>query len=208
VAPQRRAAPPRQPAPPSSRATLPGIAIRVIEAGITLTPAGGPPRTERYRLITTLTDPAAAPAEAIAGCYAQRWEIEHSYREVKTVTLGARQALRSLSPAGIAQEIWALLCACQLIQASRAAAAATRGLDPDRISYTITLRALRRALITGRPPHTAQAEALAQLLPPRRRRSYPRLTHASTAARRTARSALTGTTTCKITITVPDQPGP
>jgi hypothetical protein len=56
----------------------------------------------------------------------------------------------------IRQEIWTLLCACQLVHTTRAAAHAGGGLDPDRISDTVTLRALRR----GSPPGTARpAEA-------------------------------------------------
>ena len=45
-----------------------------------------------------------------------------------------------------------------------------------------------------------QAEALAHLLPARRRRSYPRLTHTSTAKRRAARTTPPGPTTYKTTI--------
>jgi hypothetical protein len=198
---------------PDSRAGLPGITVRAIEADITITPAGGTPRTERCRLLTTLLDPTTAPASQLAACYTQRWEIETGYREIKVFTRGAGRVLRSRHPAGIAQEIWALLCVCQLTHSTRAAAAATSGLDPDRISYTITLRALRRAAATT--THTtvsATAEALHQLLPPRRRRSYPRHKHTSTTKRRTARAQLTGTTTYKITINAPTQasdlPGP
>jgi hypothetical protein len=199
--------------PPDPRSMLPGIGVRVIEAGITLTPAGGPPRTERYRLITTLTDPDQAPAVQIAACYAERWEIENSYREIKTVTLGPGHVLRSCGPAGITQEIWALLCACQLTHTARAQAAAAGqdGPGPDRISYTITLRAIRRAITTGLSTAAVQAETLAQLLPPRRSRSYPQLMDASTAKRRAARAGLTGTISYKITIAAPvdpDQPGP
>jgi len=120
--------------------------------------------------------------------------------------------LRSQDPAGITQEIWALLCACQLTCTARADAAAGAGLDPDRISYTATLRAIRRALTTvsTATAATIAAEALSQLLPPRRRRSYPRLALASSANRRTARASLTGHTTHKITIVAPapDMPGP
>jgi hypothetical protein len=195
------------PLPPDSRSTLPGVAIRVIEADITITPAGGPPRTERYRLITTLPDPGQAPAAQIAACYAQRWEIENGYREIKAITLSPGQVLRSCGPPGITQEIWALLCACQLTHAARASAAAAGGHDPDRISYTVTLRAIRRAITTT--CGNVAAEALAQLLPPRRRRSHPRLMGASTAKRRAVRAGLTATITYKITITSPpDQPGP
>ena len=195
------------PLPPDPRSTLPGIVIRVIEADLTITPASGPSRTGHYRLITTLADPRMAPAAQIAACYAQRWEIETSYREIKTFTLGTGRVLRSRGPAGITQEIWALLCACQLTCTARAQAATAGGHDPSRISYTVTLRAIRRDITTSRG--NIIAEALAQLLPPRRRRSHPRLLHTSTAKRRAARAALTGTITYKITITgPPDQPGP
>jgi hypothetical protein len=194
----------RLPRPPA------GLPVRLIEASITITPAGGPPRTERCRLITTLADPATAPAAALAACYAQRWEAENAFREIKIFTRGAGQVLRSATPAGITQEIWALLCACQLTSTARARAAAAAGHDPDRISYTITLRAIRRALTTTTTT-SVTAEALSQLLPPRRRRSYPRLTLTSTTKRRAARAPCTATTTYKITITPavhPDQPGP
>jgi Insertion element 4 transposase N-terminal/Transposase DDE domain len=193
------------PVPPDPRSALPGLAIRVIEADITITAAGRLPRTERCRLITTLADPAQAPAGQLAACYAQRWEIENSYREIKVLTRGARRVLRSKNPAGIAQETWALPCACQLTCAARAQAAAGHDLDPDRISYTVTLRAIRRALTTATAPASIAAEALSQLLPRRRRRSYPRLTRTTTAKRRNARAGLTGTITYKITILTPAQ---
>jgi hypothetical protein len=183
---------------------VPGIAVRVIEADITITPGGGQPRTQRCRLITTLASPAHAPAAQLATCYAQRWEIETSYREIKVFTCSTRPALRSRHPAGITQEIWALLCACQLTHTARARAAHAGGHDPDRISYTITLRALRRALTTPSTPSSITTEALASLLPPHRRhRSYPRLTRKTTGKRRTARAACTGATTHKITIIAP-----
>jgi hypothetical protein len=53
-----------------------GLAVRLIEAEITITPDGGQPRTERVRLITTILDHQQAPAAAVAACYAQRWEVE------------------------------------------------------------------------------------------------------------------------------------
>lgn len=188
-----------------------GLTVRVIDAGVCITPAGAPPRTERYRLITTLLDPAAAPAGAIAGCYAQRWEIESCYQEMKTFIRGAGRVLRSCHPAGVAQEIYALLCTCQLIAAARAAAAATRGLDPDRISCTVTLRAVRRAITTTTSQtaarHAIRAEALARLLPARRQRSYPRRTKVTTIKRRQILTGITGTISYKITIRQPDAPG-
>jgi hypothetical protein len=197
---------------PREPATLAGIPIRVAEADITITPGGGTPRTERCRLITTILDHRQAPATAIAACYAQRWESETGYREIKVFTRGPGRVLRSKDPAGITQEIWALLCACQITHTARAAAATAGGLDPDRISYTITLRAIRRALTTASSPASIASEALARLLPPRRHRSYPRHTNTSTARRRDTRASLTSTIDYTITISPPaqasDLPGP
>lgn len=79
-----------------------------------------------------------------------RRTLDRRKRDGGGVLTGPWQVLRSACPADVAQEFWALLCACQLIHTAPAAAA-TAGLDPDRISYTITLRATRRALTTSAP---------------------------------------------------------
>jgi transposase IS4-like protein/DDE family transposase len=189
---------------PPDTFTTEGIGLRLIEADITTTLSDGTTRTEHYRLITTITDYKHAPAADLAALYAQRWESETGYRELKTFLHGPRRVLRSGEPALIEQETWALLCAGQLIQATRAKAAAAITSDPDRISYTVTLRALRRQITTGpaTPRHGLYAEILSQLLPPRRPRSYPRLTRSAAHARRTARPP-GARTTYQVTITPP-----
>jgi len=157
-----------------------GIPVRVVEADITVQPASGPPRTESYRLIATLYDTRKAPALEIARAYARRWEIESGYRELKAC-LRRQPVLRSATPDGITQEIYALLIAHQLIQATRADAAACprSPLDPARISYTVTLRAIARQITGGTPgrPRSQRVlltEILGDLLPERPHRSYPR----------------------------------
>lgn len=196
---------------PPDTGLVAGLPVRVIDATITATPAGGPAALTRFRLLTTLLDPATAPATEIAGLYAQRWEAETGYRELKSFLRGTGRILRSCHPDGIRQEIYALLCAHQLIQATRTTAAATARLDPDRISYTVTLRAIRRDLSRPRPcrtPRAAIREILDQLLPPRRHRSYPRAVHASTAKRRNLRTTTTGHVTHTLTLTPPPPPNP
>jgi Insertion element 4 transposase N-terminal/Transposase DDE domain len=191
---------------PPDPVTLQGIPVRVISADITTRPARGQPRTTFFRLITTLLSPAEAPAHQIAALYAQRWEAETGFRELKTSLRGPGRILRSRDPAGVTQETWALLCAHQLISAARASAARTTGtsLDPDQISYTVTLRAIRRHILTGPPTTTTHSaiitEILAQPLPTRRHRSYPRNPHASPARRRQARATTGGPTTYTTTI--------
>jgi hypothetical protein len=192
---------------PADTITTEGIPVRVIDAEVTACPAGAEPVTTRYRLLTTLTDPAAAPAAQIAALYAQRWEAETGYQELKTFLRGPGVVLRSRDPAGITQEIWALLCAAQLIHATRTKAARAGHHDPDRISYTATLRALRRQITTRHAPSTTIREILSQLLPRHRRhRSYPRAIRASTNTRRQTRTTRTGHITYKTTITPPPHP--
>jgi hypothetical protein len=134
-----------------------GMPIRVVEAEVTVIPDKGSPRTEAYRLITTILDPAEAPAEQIAHLYAERWESETGYADLKTYLRAGQNVLRSKDPAGVAQELYALLIVYQLVQITRAKAAHDHpGLDPhdpDRISFTVTLRAIVRTI--GEQPTTA-----------------------------------------------------
>jgi hypothetical protein len=190
-----------------------GIPVRVVEADITIQPTTGAPRTEFYRLIATLYHTQQAPALKIAQTYAERWESEAGYRELKTFLRDRQPVLRSTTPDGVTQEIYALLCAHQIIQVTRTDATThhqaihrpTTPLDPDRVSYTVTLRAITRQITHGTPgrPRSQLAtlkEILDDLLPPRRQRSYPR-GHKSSNARKAAIKASTpGTVTYNITI--------
>lgn len=64
-----------------------GVTVRVIDAQVAITTETGT-TAGRYRLITTLTDPIAAPAQALVRLYHQRWQIETTYCELKSTILG------------------------------------------------------------------------------------------------------------------------
>ena len=64
------------------------ITVRVVEHTLAGQGAG-------YRLITTITGAAQAPALALAALYAQRWEFETSLDELKTHQGAPRLVLRS-----------------------------------------------------------------------------------------------------------------
>ena len=49
---------------------------------------------ELIALITTITDPAAASAQELAGAYCQRWEEETGNDLLKTCLRGPRKVLR------------------------------------------------------------------------------------------------------------------
>jgi hypothetical protein len=99
--------------------------------------------TETFTLITTLLDPRAAPARELAELYQARWEIETALGSLKTQMKGAGIVLRSKTPDGVIQEIWALLCAYQAVRDLTAAAAAIASKDPLRISFANALDVVR-----------------------------------------------------------------
>ncbi len=134
------------PSPAARRRREGGIRVRVVEYAID-DPAR-PGRGERYRLITSLLDPAPYPAATLAAEYHQRWEVEGAADELKVHQADRRPAphLRSKRPREAVQEAYGLLLAHLAVRLTMYEAAARAGLDPDRLSFVGTLRVLRRAV--------------------------------------------------------------
>lgn len=116
--------------------------VRVIE--YTLDDPGRPQHAAPYRLITTILDHHAAPARELAALYQERWEIETTLDELKTHQRGPAQVLRSRSPDGVEQEVWGHLLVHHAIRRLMHTAAADLATDSDRLSFTRTLRLVRR----------------------------------------------------------------
>lgn len=107
---------------------------------------GGDREPVTYRLFTTMLDPDEAPATELATAYAQRWEIENAFDELKTHQRGPRVVLRSKSPDLVLQEIWGHLCCHYAIRSLMVQAAEHAGHDPDRVSFTAALRIVRQTV--------------------------------------------------------------
>ncbi len=120
-----------------------GITLRVIEYALD-TPAG--PGQDTYRLVTSLLDERAFPAEQLAAVYHERWEIETTLDEVKVHQWAHPRPLRSQHPREVVQEVYGLLLAHLAIRTLMYQAALQQGTDPDRLSFTGALRVLRRAI--------------------------------------------------------------
>jgi Insertion element 4 transposase N-terminal len=95
-------------------------------------------------LLSTITDPGDARADELAAAYHQRWEEETANDQLKTHLRGPGSVLRSRLPDLVHQEIWAWLIVHHAISALIARAAEAADLDPDRVSFTRTLRIIRR----------------------------------------------------------------
>src|SRR5437773_1483382 len=97
----------------------------------------------RYRLITTILEPEAAPAAELAALYPQRWELESALDELKTHQRGPRVVLRSKHPDGVYQEAYGHLCTHYAIRRVMHDAALQADLVPHRLSFIRSLRASR-----------------------------------------------------------------
>ncbi|KAA2248885.1 IS4 family transposase, partial [Solihabitans fulvus] len=162
---------------------LGGLRVRVIDAEITITTSAGR-HTGTYRLATTLLDPHRHPAGELITLYHQRWEIETAYLELKSSILGGR-VLRARTPAGVEQEVYALLVTYQLLRTAMADATSTRpDLDPDRASFTIAWQTARDQVVQAADViadtvidlvGTIGRHVLTDLMPARRLRVCPRI---------------------------------
>ena len=158
------------------------LLVRVIEYRIRDPRLGEPERI--YRLATTLLNPRTAPALALIDCYHERWEIEGVIDEIKTHQRLQQPVLRSRTPEGVRQEVYALLLAHYAIRAWMHQAACCAQLDPDRLSFTDAVFVLAEtthelALVEPGEQVSLLAEMterlVAHLLPPRRLRANPRV---------------------------------
>ena len=104
-----------------------------------------------YRLITTLLEPKEAPAQELAALYPQRWEIEGVLDEFKTHLRGGQIVLRSKTPELIEQEFYGLMLAHRAVRTLMNEAAEHQNIDPDRLSFTHSLRIIRRKLAATPP---------------------------------------------------------
>ena len=134
-----------------------GIAVRVIDYRL----KGVKDAEPIYRLITTILDPAQAPATELAALYHERWEIETALDELKTHLRGAQIVLRSKTPELVKQEFWGLLMAHYAIRGLMHEAALKADVDPDRLSFLHSVHVVQRrmARYAAIPPSEEESPA-------------------------------------------------
>jgi len=135
-------------------------------------------------LLTSLLDAEAFPAQEIVTIYHERWEIELAYDEVKTEMLDREECIRSRTPARVAQEVWGILVAYNLVRLEMERVADEAHVPPTRISFIAALHLIRDECIWNTsaapgaiPRHLRNLRANVKrfILPPRRpERRYPR----------------------------------
>lgn len=163
-----------------------GLVVRIIE--YTLDDPQRVGHGETHRLMTSLLDERTYPARELIGLYHERWEEELVFDEPKTHQDPRRATkpaqLRSETPQGVMQELYALSLGHFVTRALMLQAAQTDPIDVDRLSFTGCFQILQCRLpeCDSRTPETF-AQWLAGLLwemrqeviEPRRNRINPRV---------------------------------
>ncbi|GER88589.1 transposase [Dictyobacter vulcani] len=158
------------------------LLVRVIEYRITDERLGEPDQV--YRLATTWLNPRTAPALELVECYHERWEVELVLDEIKTHQRLQQPVLRSRTPEGVRQEVYAILLAHYVVRFWMHQAACQAQVDPDRLSFTDAVFVLTEATRELALVEPAEREGLlqemrerltAQVLPLRCLRVNPRV---------------------------------
>jgi len=130
------------PSPQHRRRDCDGLAVRVVEYRLPGVPGGD----QLYRLVTTILDPAAAPARELAALYHERWEDETVLKEVKVTLPGGPLMLRSRRPDLVRQELYGLLLTHFALRQLMYEASCRADCDPDTLSFVHTVEIVRRNL--------------------------------------------------------------
>ncbi|MFL5244373.1 MAG: transposase, partial [Gemmataceae bacterium] len=100
-------------------------------------------RTRVITLVTTLLDPIAYPATALAKLYLGRWQIEVNFRHLKT-TMGL-EVLHCKTVAGVLKEMYMFAITYNLVRLVMLEASRRQKVPLDRIGFIDALRWLRDA---------------------------------------------------------------
>lgn len=130
--------------------------VRIIEYQLTDERLGEPGQV--YRLATTWLNARTAPAKELIVLYHERWEIELALDEIKTHQRAQLKVLRSRTPQGVYQELYALLALHFAIRALMYQSALQADLDPDRLSFTEAMFQISETVADERPEQDAAVQ--------------------------------------------------
>ena len=109
-----------------------GIGVRLIE--YSFDDPNRPGFGQKHRLLTTLLDEKLDPAPKLIELYHVRWEEELGIDQIKTHEM-ERPTLRSQTPAGVVQELYALLIDHFIVRTLMFVTARKGKIDPRRIYW-------------------------------------------------------------------------
>jgi hypothetical protein len=158
------------------------LLVRVID--YTIDDPTRPGHAQHHRLVTTLLDHTLYGVLDLIVLFHERWEVELTLDELKVHQRLLPRPLRSLTPVGVIQELYAALLAHFVVRSIMHDAAVSANLDPDRLSFVEPIHLIRASIAEFQLVEPTQHQRLYQRLlrdiarqplPPRRDRTNPRL---------------------------------
>ena len=137
-------------------------------------------RTHEVTLVTTLIDAAAYPAEALAGLYRRRREVEVHLRDLKTTM--KMDVLKCKTVDGIRKELAVYAMAYNLTRLSVLEASRRQGVAVSRVSFVDALRWPATTAVRGwfglprLVVDPARPDRIEPRVPKRRPKAYPLMT--------------------------------
>ena len=104
-------------------------------------------RTQSLVVVTTLTDAAETPRDAVADLYRQRWLVELDIRSIKSML--SLDVLRCKTPQMVRKELYTGLLAYNLIRQTMLQAALAADVSPRSLSFTAAMQTLAAAGIVA-----------------------------------------------------------
>lgn len=109
------------------------------------------PGHEGIRVFTSLLEPTQVSAEQIAAAYGERWQQETAFDETKThlldlSTVNRAVLFRSMTPERVAQELYGVFIAHNLVRMLLHRAAPKAATSPLRLSFVVALERVREAV--------------------------------------------------------------
>lgn len=123
-----------------------GLEARLVQYRV----MGTKKKTETFYLLTNILDPDDLSAEELAQLYAERWEQESAFDELKTHLNTHHVTLRGKTPARVIREFWATFMSHYSIRILMYKAAATAKIDSDRLSFRHTVEILQENIVLER----------------------------------------------------------
>lgn len=140
---------------PTRRDARSALVVRVVEYSL-------PGCDERYRLLSSLLDPKAAPALELAALYHERWQVEAVFDELKTHLAQRRRVLRSKTAELVRQEFYGWVLAHYAVRWLMHQAAQRHRLEHAALSFTSHVQLFKRSQPrSGAFPPNAAAKAQA-----------------------------------------------
>lgn len=141
---------------PAREARAREITVRVIDYALPHMPEAEP----HYRLMTTLLEPAAAPAMELAELYHRRWHLEGIYDELKTHLRNSRRTLRSRTADLVRQEFYGWVLAHYMVRWVLHQGATSQRIPHEDLSFRDHVELVKREQpLSGAFPPRAAEEA-------------------------------------------------